>query len=140
MPNLDGGHYFLTVLAPIRIDLMVDKIAGRSRSHRHQLAQKLALLATGRQTAASPPDAWTSTFAKQYPEPPGTVRDHRRAALQWAAVGRYAARRAARYQSADPAAGGPVERSLSAVCGRYRRAGRSRTLRCAPTPTRFGRR
>jgi hypothetical protein len=63
MPNLDGGHYFLTVLAPIRVDLIVDKIPGRSRSHRHQLAQKLALLATGRQTAASPPDAWPSPFA-----------------------------------------------------------------------------
>ena len=63
MPNLDGGHYFLTVLAPIRVDLIADKIAGRSRSHRHQLAQKLALLATGRQTAASPPDAWPSPFA-----------------------------------------------------------------------------
>jgi hypothetical protein len=62
MPNLDGGHYFLTVLAPIRTDLMVDKIPGRSRSHLHQLAQKLAVLATGRQTAASPPDAWTSKF------------------------------------------------------------------------------
>ena len=64
MPNHDGGHYFLTVLAPIRVDLMVDKIPGRSRSHRHLLAQKLALLATGRQTAASPTDAWTSKFAK----------------------------------------------------------------------------
>lgn len=64
MPNHDGGHYFLTVLAPIRVDLMVDKRPGRSRSHLHRLAQKLALLATGRQTAASPPDAWTSQFAK----------------------------------------------------------------------------
>jgi len=63
MPNLDGGHYFLTVLAPIRVDLIVDKIPGRSRSHRHQLAQKLALLATGRQTAASPANAWPSPFA-----------------------------------------------------------------------------
>jgi len=63
MPNLDGGHYFLTVLAPIRVDLIADEIPGRSRSHRHQLAQKLALLATGRQTAASPPDAWPSPFA-----------------------------------------------------------------------------
>jgi hypothetical protein len=64
MPNLDGGHYFLTVLAPIRVDLIIDKTPGRSRSHRHQLAQKLALVATGRQTAVSPPDAWTSPFAK----------------------------------------------------------------------------
>jgi hypothetical protein len=64
MPNHDAGHYFLTVLAPIRVDLIVDKIPGRSRSHLHQLAQKLALLATGRQTAASPRDAWKSTFAE----------------------------------------------------------------------------
>ena len=64
MPNHDGGHYFLTVLAPIRVDLMVDKIPGRSRSHRHLLAQKLALLATGRQTARSPTDARMSKFAK----------------------------------------------------------------------------
>jgi hypothetical protein len=64
VPNHDGGHYFLTVLAPIRIDLMVDEIPGRSRTHLHRLAEKLALLATGRQTAASPPDAWTPKFAK----------------------------------------------------------------------------
>ena len=37
MPNLDGGHYFLTVLAPIRTDTMIDPIIGRSRSHRHLL-------------------------------------------------------------------------------------------------------
>ena len=64
MPNLDGGHYFLTVLAPIRTDLLLDDIPGRSRSHRAQLAQKLSLMATGRQTAASPADAWASPFSK----------------------------------------------------------------------------
>lgn len=63
MPNFDGGHYFLTVLAPVRIDTVRDAIAGRTRSHRGSLAQKLALLATGRQTAASPLDAWGSPFA-----------------------------------------------------------------------------
>lgn len=63
MPNLDGGHYFLTVLAPVRTDRLDDRIPGRSRSHRSQLAQKLALLAAGRQTAASPADAWPSPFA-----------------------------------------------------------------------------
>ncbi len=63
MPNLDGGHYFLTALAPIRTDRLSDAIPGRSRSHRLQLAQKLALMATGRQTAASPADAWPSPFA-----------------------------------------------------------------------------
>lgn len=64
MPNLDGGHYFLTVLAPIRTDTLLDDIPGRSRSHRAQLAQKLAMLATGRQTAASPADAWASPFSR----------------------------------------------------------------------------
>ncbi|MEP6564470.1 MAG: hypothetical protein ABJB10_04985 [Mesorhizobium sp.] len=64
MPNLDGGHYFLTVLAPIRVDTMIDPEIGRSRSHRQLLAQKLALMATGRQTAESPPDAWLSPFSR----------------------------------------------------------------------------
>ncbi|HEX5379742.1 MAG TPA: hypothetical protein VFW47_14290 [Phenylobacterium sp.] len=64
MPNLDGGHYFLTVLAPIRTDAVIDKIPGRSRSHRGGLAQKLALLATGRQTESSPKDAWASPFSR----------------------------------------------------------------------------
>jgi hypothetical protein len=64
MPNLDGGHYFLTVLAPIQVDTIVGPVVGRSYSHQHQLAQKLALMATGRQTAASPADAWQSPFAK----------------------------------------------------------------------------
>lgn len=64
MPNLDAGHYFLTVLAPIRTDTLRDPTVGRSRSHRHMLAQKLALMATGRQTAASPSDAWPSPFSK----------------------------------------------------------------------------
>jgi hypothetical protein len=63
MPNLDGGHYFLTVLAPIRVDTMVDPIVGRSRSHQQMLAQKLALMPTGRQTAASPKNAKPSPFA-----------------------------------------------------------------------------
>ena len=30
MPNLDGGHYFLTVLAPVRTDFIQDAIPGRS--------------------------------------------------------------------------------------------------------------
>jgi len=63
MPNLDGGHYFLTVLAPVRVDTMIDPIVGRSRSHAQQLVQKLALLPTGRQTEVSPADAPPSPFA-----------------------------------------------------------------------------
>jgi hypothetical protein len=64
MPNLDGGHYFLTVLAPIRTDTVIDPVVGRSRSHVHTLAQKLALLAAGPQTAETPPDAWPSPFSR----------------------------------------------------------------------------
>jgi hypothetical protein len=64
MPTHDGGHYFLNVLAPIRTDTMTDPIVGQSRSHEHILAQKLALLPTGRQTQASPADAPPSPFAR----------------------------------------------------------------------------
>jgi len=64
MPNLDGGHYFLTVLAPIRTDTLADPISSGSRSHEHVLAHELALLPTGRQTAASPQDAPKSPFAR----------------------------------------------------------------------------
>lgn len=64
MPDHDGGHYFLTVLAPIRTELMQSEKPGRSHSHLHRLAQKLALLPTGQQTAAPlPPGAWKSKFA-----------------------------------------------------------------------------
>ncbi len=63
MPDLDGGHYFLTVLAPVRMDTMIDPVTGRSRSHRQVLAQDLSLLQTGRQTAASPPNDRPSPFA-----------------------------------------------------------------------------
>ena len=63
MPNFDGGHYFLTVLMPVITDTLEDQKAGRSRSHRHLLAGKLALIATGPQTAASPPHARPSPFA-----------------------------------------------------------------------------
>lgn len=63
MPNHDGGHYFLTVLAPIRLDTMTDPIVESARSHEHVLAQKLALMPTGRQTAVSPPNGPPSPFA-----------------------------------------------------------------------------
>jgi len=63
MPSLDGGHYFLTVLAPIRGESIIDPVTNASRSHRHVLAQKLALLPTGSQTAASPIAPAPSPFA-----------------------------------------------------------------------------
>jgi hypothetical protein len=64
MPNLDGGHYFLTMLAPVRIGNKVDPETGASRSHPHLLRQALALLPAGCQTAASPADAPASPFAR----------------------------------------------------------------------------
>ena len=59
MPDHAGGHYFLTVLAPIRVDRTAEAAPADSHSHshspspshRHALAQTLALLPTGRQTA-----------------------------------------------------------------------------------------
>ena len=64
MPNLDGGHYFLTVLAPILVDPIDGPVVGRTYAHRQQLAQKLALMAIGRQTSAAPLDARPSPLAK----------------------------------------------------------------------------
>lgn len=61
--DLDGGHLFLTVLAPV---LAGDAPGphGVPRSHRHLLAERLALLPTGQQTEASPGDAPASPFAR----------------------------------------------------------------------------
>lgn len=64
MPDLDGGHYFLNVLAPVRTGSSIDPVTQASRSHRHLLAQHLALLPTGRQTSASPPGAKPSPFSR----------------------------------------------------------------------------
>jgi hypothetical protein len=44
MPNFDGGHYFLTVLAPIREDAEYDPATKGVRSHRHLLMQALATM------------------------------------------------------------------------------------------------
>lgn len=63
MPNLDCGHYFLTCLAPIRT-FKVDGSPGETRRDRSALAETLALLPTGRQTAASPPGDPPSPFAR----------------------------------------------------------------------------
>jgi hypothetical protein len=64
MPNLDGGHLFLTVLVPVRLDTAIDPFDAGSRSHRHLLAERLALIPTGRQTAASDPLGPESPFAR----------------------------------------------------------------------------
>jgi hypothetical protein len=51
MPNFDAGHYFLTVLAPLRADPVVrDK---QSHSRRHLIKEVLAGLPTAERTVAS---------------------------------------------------------------------------------------
>jgi hypothetical protein len=64
MPNLDGGHLFLTVLVPVRLDTAIDPFDAGSRSHRHLLAERLALIPTGHQTAASDPSGPQSPFSR----------------------------------------------------------------------------
>ena len=66
MPNFDGGHYFLTVLAPVRTEPLPDfkDQEGYTRSHPTALAQRLALLPTGRQSDGLPSDAWPSPFSR----------------------------------------------------------------------------
>lgn len=64
MPDVDGGHLFLTMLAPVRTDPILDQAAGRTYSHIAQLAQKLALIRTGKQTAASLENVEASPFSR----------------------------------------------------------------------------
>ena len=66
MPNFDGGHYFLTLLAPVRTEPLPDFKGkeGYTRSHPTALAQRLALLPTGRQSDGLPSDAWPSPFSR----------------------------------------------------------------------------
>jgi hypothetical protein len=52
MPNFDGGHYFLTVLAPISAKLRVDE-RGRRRSPAHLIREELAFLPNAERTVAS---------------------------------------------------------------------------------------
>ncbi len=53
MPNFDGGHYFLTVLAPIRGDIVVDG-EGRHRSRPDMLREILGCLPTAEQSEHRP--------------------------------------------------------------------------------------
>ncbi len=50
MPTFDGGHYFLTVLVPVKTDPIPDGSA--STSPVHALRKKLAMLPTAAQTPA----------------------------------------------------------------------------------------
>jgi hypothetical protein len=51
MPNFDAGHYFLTVLVPVRLDSVLKNQHPDSR--RHLIRQELAAMRTGERTAAS---------------------------------------------------------------------------------------
>jgi hypothetical protein len=62
MPNFDAGHYFLTVLAPVRVDSVMHE--RQSRSHRHLLRDLLDKIPTGERTAASVGTARPVPFAK----------------------------------------------------------------------------
>jgi hypothetical protein len=62
MPNFDAGHYFLTVLAPVRVDSVMRE--RQSRSHRHLLRDVLDKIPTGERTAASLGSAGPGPFAK----------------------------------------------------------------------------
>jgi hypothetical protein len=62
MPNYDAGHYFLTVLAPIRLDSVL--IDGQSHSRRHLIRERLAAMPTGERTGASIGTGGDALFAR----------------------------------------------------------------------------
>jgi hypothetical protein len=62
MPNYDAGHYFLTVLAPIRVESILTD--GQSRSPRHTIRKALAFMPTGERTGASAGNGSDSPFAR----------------------------------------------------------------------------
>jgi hypothetical protein len=62
VPNFDAGHYFLTVLAPVRVDSVM--VHDQSHSHRHLLRDVLDKIPTGERTAASVGTKRPVPFAK----------------------------------------------------------------------------
>lgn len=65
MPSFDGGHYFLTVLIPVRMDAVEQaKTSGRVTSHLHALREVLAALPTALQTPATEKIGINSPFAR----------------------------------------------------------------------------
>ncbi|PZW48284.1 hypothetical protein C8P66_10531 [Humitalea rosea] len=65
MPNFDGGHYFLTVLVPVREELVADpRVAGIVTSHVEALRQVLVALPTALQTPATEQIGLNSPFAR----------------------------------------------------------------------------
>ena len=62
MPNFDAGHYFLTVLAPLRTDPVL--IDGQSHSRRHLVKEVLARIPTAERTVVSQGTAKDNPFAR----------------------------------------------------------------------------
>lgn len=62
MPNFDGGHYFLTVFAPVNDDV-VEQDDGTRRSHGQVLRETLARLPTAQQTRESEKSEENSPFS-----------------------------------------------------------------------------
>ncbi len=65
MPSFDGGHYFLTVLIPVRTDAVEDpRSAHGVTSHLHALREVLAALPTAQQSPATEASGLNSPFAR----------------------------------------------------------------------------
>lgn len=65
MPNFDGGHYFLTVLIPVRTDPVQDPRSTESvTSHTHALREALVALPTAFQTPTTEQIGLNSPFAR----------------------------------------------------------------------------
>jgi hypothetical protein len=62
MPNYDAGHYFLTVLAPVRLDSVV--VDGQSQSRRHMIREALYFMPSGERTVATQGEVTDNPFAR----------------------------------------------------------------------------
>ena len=63
MPNLDGGHYFLTALIPVKTGLL-DDVERNYTSHTHALRSYLSRLPTALQSRANEKRGVNSPFAR----------------------------------------------------------------------------
>ena len=63
MPNIDGGHYFLTVLAPLRTETVQDS-DGAQRSCSEALRRALACLPTAQHSPPAAESEFNSPFAR----------------------------------------------------------------------------
>jgi hypothetical protein len=63
MPNIDGGHYFLTLLAPVRLGEVAHP-DGSITTHSHMLREELANLPTAQQSQVTIDTGLNSPFAR----------------------------------------------------------------------------